>query len=320
MPSRVIDYPLSTLIALSLHWLDLGQELNMTADRDLFHTPRTTGRIPLAEGKTIWQYNHAHDGALYWLDTAAVRERLKSKELHRMAGDLGIKKSEAQAHYAHAIRFDCEFPRLAFRPIASDTNERTLIFAILPPNCSFGHSMFAIWPKKYIWNETAENKTVNIESVSILRQLFALGIFNSLVVDWIARFMVQINVSKTYLMRLPIPQPENDAAILNNRAYRQLTKNALILTLVAIRRAATAPHAPAVDVPDLKNDPAAAAFVTALAPAMQALGVRWFDVLHIQTVAEATASVQQPALGDAAPAALPLLRFCTTNEPITSSY
>ena len=51
-------------------------------------------------------------------------------------------------------------------------------------------------------------------------------------VDWLARFMIQIHASKTYLYRLPMPQPE-DAEIRSNADYAQLAKNALLLSLAA---------------------------------------------------------------------------------------
>ncbi len=44
--------------------------------------------------------------------------------------------------------------------------------------------------------------------------------------------MIQINVSQTYLYRLPVPQPD-DAAIRTNPDYAQLAKNALLLSLSA---------------------------------------------------------------------------------------
>ena len=66
--------------------------------------------------------------------------------------------------------------------------------------------------------------------LSALRLLFALAWFNSVPVDWIARQMIQINVSQTYLYRLPMPQPSDDE-IRNNPVYAQLAKNALLLTL-----------------------------------------------------------------------------------------
>jgi hypothetical protein len=51
-------------------------------------------------------------------------------------------------------------------------------------------------------------------------------------VDWIARFMIQITVNKTYLYRLPMPQPTDDK-IRSNPCYAQLAKNALLLSLAA---------------------------------------------------------------------------------------
>ena len=62
--------------------------------------------------------------------------------------------------------------------------------------------------------------------------LFALAWFNSVPVDWLARFMIQIHVSLTYLYRLPVPQP-SDAEILSNPDFATLAKNALLLSLAA---------------------------------------------------------------------------------------
>ncbi|EKH5347699.1 hypothetical protein ACLZPL_001570, partial [Campylobacter jejuni] len=44
------------------------------------------------------------------------------------------------------------------------------------------------------------------------------------------RNMVQINVNKTYLERIPLPQP-SDEEIQNNEIYKTLAKNALLLQL-----------------------------------------------------------------------------------------
>jgi hypothetical protein len=69
---------------------------------------------------------------------------------------------------------------------------------------------------------------------------------NSLPADWLARQMIQVNVSQTYLNRLPIPQP-SDADILANADYATLAKNALLLTL-ATSWADFAELAPLLDV------------------------------------------------------------------------
>ena len=225
---------------LSLEWLDFRRELDMTNDKKLFIESFSEGLLPLYEGKMIHQFNAEFSEPTYFLDSTAFDERLRSKEIHRLKQDLGINSKEyenilktlsnsqsVEVLEDSLICYDREFFRLGFRAVASDTNERTLIFSLLPKNMGFGHSMFANIPKRCIIDS---HGTIAIQSVSHKRLLFALGIFNSLVVDYIARGMVQINVSKTYLERIPLPQP-SDEELEANQDYRYIYKNALILQL-----------------------------------------------------------------------------------------
>ncbi len=225
---RVLEKCYAAFPALSANWLDFRRELHMTDDKDLFIENAAPGLLPLFEGKMIWQYSHVFDTPQYWLDAQAFDQRLHSKELHRMAQDLGVPKADVAQH-ASAIRYDRAFVRMGFRTIARDTDERTLIFTLLPKNCGSGHSMFLNTPKRYALDESG---AVHVQAVSSLRLLFALALFNSLPVDWVARQMIQINVSQTYLYRLPMPQPTDDD-IRSHPAYAQLAKNALLLTLAA---------------------------------------------------------------------------------------
>ncbi len=256
-PQRHIAYPLATLKALSPQqwalmelrdgadlavlqkcysayaplspeWLDFRNELHMTSDKVLFIEKTTPGLLPLFEGKMIWQYSHVFDTPQYWLDAQAFDQRQHSKELHRMAQDLGAPKAEVAQH-ASAIRYDREFVRLGFRDIARDTDERTLIFGLLPKNCGVGNTINISIPKTYVRDA---HGGVTTQAVSPLRLLFAIAWFNSLPVDWLARFMIQIHANKTYLYRLPMPQPTDDE-IRDNPAYAQLAKNALLLTLAS---------------------------------------------------------------------------------------
>ena len=48
------------------------------------------------------------------------------------------------------IRYDREFFRLGFRAVARDTDERTLIFFLLPKNVGCGNSIWVSIPKRYI--------------------------------------------------------------------------------------------------------------------------------------------------------------------------
>ena len=218
----------SAFPALAAKWLDFRRELHMTDDKDLFIEQPAPGLLPLYEGKMIWQYSHLFEQPQYWLDRAAFDERMHRKELHRMAQDLAVPKAEVSKHEAY-VRYDREFTRLAFREIARDTDERTLIFGLLPKDCGLGHTLFANAAKTYCRSPDAG---VVIREVTPVRLLFALAWFNSLPADWIGRFMIQIHVSLTYLYRLPVPQP-SDADILSKADFTQLAKNALLLTLAA---------------------------------------------------------------------------------------
>jgi hypothetical protein len=92
-----------------------------------------------------------------------------------------------------------------------------------------GHTLFANAAKTYV---ASGSDQPTVQATSMLRLLFALAWFNSLPVDWLARFVIQIHVSLTYLYRLPVPQP-SDTEILANADYTTLAKNALLLTLAA---------------------------------------------------------------------------------------
>ncbi|EJQ0519265.1 class I SAM-dependent DNA methyltransferase, partial [Campylobacter jejuni] len=205
---------------LSFDYIDFRQELNMTSDKDLFIEEFREGLLPLFEGKMIHQFDANFSQATYFLEKAKFDERLKSKELSR------AKKATQKELNPKLIKYDREFFRLGYRAVASDTNERTLIASLLPKNCGFGHSMFANAPKQYI----VKDDEICMDIVPYERILFVLALFNSLVVDFIIRNMVQINVSKTYLERIPLPQP-SDEEIQNNEIYKTLAKNALLLQL-----------------------------------------------------------------------------------------
>lgn len=210
----------NTFQTLSFDYIDFVNELHMTNDKDLFIEEFGEGLLPLYEGKMIHQFDTNFSQATYFLKKAKFDERLKSKELYR------AKKATSKELKPELIKYDREFFRLAYRAIARDTDERTLIASLLPKDCGCGNSVYSSIPKKYILRDDE----ICIDVVPYERILFTLALFNSLVVDFIIRNMVQINVSKTYLERIPLPQP-SDKEIQNNEIYKILAKNALLLQL-----------------------------------------------------------------------------------------
>ncbi|HEH4042114.1 TPA: class I SAM-dependent DNA methyltransferase, partial [Campylobacter jejuni] len=205
---------------LSFDYIDFRRELDMTNNKDLFIEEFREGLLPLYEGKMIHQFDANFSQTTYFLEKAKFDERLKSKELYR------AKKATGKELNPKLIKYDREFFRLGYRKISRDTDERTLIASLLPKNCGGADSTYSNIPKQYV----LKDDVICMDIVPYERILFVLALFNSLVVDFIIRNMVQINVSKSYLERIPLPQP-SDEEIQNNEIYKTLAKNALLLQL-----------------------------------------------------------------------------------------
>lgn len=91
-------------------------------------------------------------------------------------------------------------PRLAYRDVASATNRQTLIAALLPAGCASTHTVFCL------------------RSPMRLAAQYALcGLFNSLVVNYLARLRVMTHVTTAIVERLPIPRPDDSPA-----AFREI--------------------------------------------------------------------------------------------------
>lgn len=205
---------------LSFDYIDFRRELDMTNDKDLFIEEFREGLLPLYEGKMIHQFDANFSQTTYFLEKAKFDEHLKSKELYR------AKKATGKELNPKLIKYDREFFRLGYRKISRDTDERTLIASLLPKNCGGADSTYSNIPKQYV----LKDDVICMDIVPYERILFVLALLNSLVVDFIIRNMVQINVNKTYLERIPLPQP-SDEEIQNNEIYQTLAKNALLLQL-----------------------------------------------------------------------------------------
>ena len=98
-------------------------------------------------------------------------------------------------------------PRLAYRDVASATNRVTLIAALLPADCVSTHTVFCLRPP-----------------LSLRAQHFLCGLFNSLVVNFLARLRVTTHVTTALVERLPIPTAESAPA-----AFREIAALARVL-------------------------------------------------------------------------------------------
>ncbi len=229
---------------LDPQWLDFRNELHATNDKAIFiETDRPEGLLPLYKGAMIWQYDSCYAQPEYWLDPKVFDEYLHETEISRLVKDvypsiakpqgktqvesvlmaLGLKSKEELGRF---VRPDRDYYRLGFRDIARDTDERTLIASLLPKNIGAQNKVWVSIPKNYVLGR----KKIILESIPNQRILFSQAVFNAVTVDWVLRFMIAITVNKTYLMRLPLPQP-TDEELETNQAYRELVFNSLRLSL-----------------------------------------------------------------------------------------
>ncbi|MEI7892361.1 MAG: hypothetical protein WCI05_04690 [Myxococcales bacterium] len=162
----------------------LGRELHMTDDAYRFTSAgevsvsdsrdpevagslRSRGYLPLHEGKTFHQYNdHWGDPPRYLVALDAVRDK---------------------PMWTGPARFF----RIAFRDIASSTNERTGIFCLLPPGVLFGNTAPV---------EREPEKRPNA------RALLLEAVANSFPLDWHIRQKAAAHVNLFILNGCPVPQ------------------------------------------------------------------------------------------------------------------
>ena len=227
-------------------WLDFRYELHATNDKALFREKKTKGDLPLYKGASIWQYHSAYTEPEYWLNSKEFDGYLEETEINRLVADVypfisngNSKKAKLKVvldklgltdkkQLARFIRPDRHYLRLSFRDIARDTDERTLITALIPCHVGAQNTLGVSIPKTY--RLSSDFKAVQVIETPLPRLLFAQAIFNSLPIDWILRFSVSIHVNKTYLTRLPLPQP-TDGELASNSTYKAIIRQSAALSL-----------------------------------------------------------------------------------------
>ncbi|MDR1085218.1 MAG: restriction endonuclease [Deltaproteobacteria bacterium] len=238
--------------ALEESWLDFRNELHATNDKKIFREQEDPGYLPLYKGEMIWQYQASASEPSYWLDPAELDGYLLSTRINRLISDIkdqfsgGISRQSEipddgnlgkwltsflnvpKAGLAKFIVPERNFYRLGFRAIASDTNERTLVAALLPPDIGAQNSLWLSIPGHYILD--LKKKAVTYQEISLSKLLFCQAIFNSLTADWLLRASVAMNVNKTYLYRLPVPQP-SDRELAENESFKAIIRNSALLSL-----------------------------------------------------------------------------------------
>ncbi|MCT7949378.1 hypothetical protein NG798_06240 [Ancylothrix sp. C2] len=152
--------------------LELHREFNMTDDAFLFHKQPAAGMLPLYEGKMIHQFTHLYAEPRYWVDEKESRKALLGRK--------GIDEGQ---------KLDYQSYRLGYRDVASNTNVRTMIACIIPPNVFAGNTLVLAQP------------FTNSDEL-----LFAVSVLNSFACDFIIRQKVTAHCNMFYVYQLPVPR------------------------------------------------------------------------------------------------------------------
>lgn len=152
------------------------RELNQTDDHKLLQT--SLSPIPIYEGKMIHHYKSNSENTRYW-----------------------ILENDAKEFYSKRGYEAWKYYRLAYRAVASSTNETTLISTIIPKHTGSVESLRIIELLEY-------NKKQNqyIESINDREQLFLTALLNSFVLNYVIRRKISANLSAFYLYQLPAPR------------------------------------------------------------------------------------------------------------------
>ncbi|MBI3651104.1 MAG: ATP-binding protein [Acidobacteria bacterium] len=161
--------------------LVLCNEFHMTNDSHLFKSAPGKGRLPLYEGKMIHQFTHKWGEPKYWLDEKEARRAL-----------LGTRGEDTEQ------KLDYQKYRMAFREIASNTNERAMISTLLPGNVFANHKLML---------------SSSRGSTSYHDLLFCCALLNGFSFDYQVRQRTTTTISMFTFYQLPLPRLTSKDAV-----------------------------------------------------------------------------------------------------------
>ena len=122
--------------------------------------------------------------------TSALHERRLRGQKHRRSAFSEFPREWAEDH----ATLPCLGPRIAFRDVTRPTDTRTAIVALVPADRVLTHKApYLLWP-----------------CGSEQDQAYLLGVLSSMVLDWFARRVVELNLTFHIFNSLPIPRADQN--------------------------------------------------------------------------------------------------------------
>ena len=170
---KLLKFPLLGEESKDAWNLTLMREFDMTIDKELFKPTPSPTRLPLFEGKMMWQFECQYAEPTRWVDELEGRQA--------SIGNKGKDQGQELGHQRH---------RLCFRSAGENTNERNLISTILPKHVFCGNSL------------TLDRAF----SGNYSDKCYICAVFNSFVLDWLLRLKIQRNLNMFLIYQLPMPR------------------------------------------------------------------------------------------------------------------
>ena len=177
-------------------------ELHATADKHRFILDE--GHTADGDPETYWYvYKGASfdrwypDTGVYYgsVDAHKITEHLLQKRRRGHKSERSPFNEFAPAWIDDPDTLPCWRPRIAFRNVARSTDTRTVIAALVPGRVVITHhAPYLLWPRGAPRDEA-----------------FLLGVLSSMVLDWHARCVVELNLTFHILNNFPIPAADVDS-------------------------------------------------------------------------------------------------------------
>lgn len=159
------DWPLLGADIPNKWRIKLNRQFDMANDRHLLNS--SGDGVPYYEGSMIHQYDAFYDAPQYWISEEKIQEQ------------------------PDTVQKEIKSYRVVHRRIASATNERTLISAIVPKNTA---------------SDTNATQALIAGAEDDQIKLYVCAMFNSLVLDYVLRFKVTSTLNMFHMEQLPLPR------------------------------------------------------------------------------------------------------------------
>ena len=174
----------------------LIREFDATNDKSimLFDPTNTTNLWPIYGGESfnLWQPDTGKHYA--WIEPTSARSHLFTKRESQSQKKRSVFYGQDPTWVDDPATLPIKKPRIAFRNITNATNRRTVLVALLPPFVGIAH-----------------HATYLFTNNNVLAEAFLLGVMSSIPFDWVARRLVEINLSFFVLDSLPVPLPPSNS-------------------------------------------------------------------------------------------------------------